>query len=211
MKRILCFGDSNTFGYIPGGVGRYGENIRWTGRLQKKLFSKAVVIEEGLCGRTTVFQDELRQGRRGIELLPVLLESHAPLDLVIVMLGTNDCKTVYGASAEVIGKGIEQIIEKIKLVSPQAEILVISPILLGENVWKSEYDPEFSTESVQVSKKLKAVYKKIAEKNNCMFLAASDIAEPSEKDQEHLDEKGHEVFADNVYKYLSTIDKTYNS
>lgn len=211
MKRILCFGDSNTFGYIPGGVGRYGENIRWTGRLQKKLLSEAVIIEEGLCGRTTVFQDELRQGRRGIELLPVLLESHAPLDLVIVMLGTNDCKTVYGASAEVIGKGIEQIIEKIKLVSPQAEILVISPILLGENVWKSEYDPEFSTESVQVSKKLKAVYKKIAEKNNCMFLAASDIAEPSEKDQEHLDEKGHEVFADNVYKYLSTIDKTYNS
>lgn len=131
MKRILCFGDSNTYGYIPGGTGRYSEDIRWTGRLQKRLSSEAIIIEEGLCGRTTVFQDELRIGRRGVELLPVLLESHAPLDLVTVMLGTNDCKTVYGASAEVIGKGIEKIIGQIKSISPQAKILLISPILLG--------------------------------------------------------------------------------
>lgn len=202
MKRILCFGDSNTYGYIPEGTGRYGADIRWTGRLQKKLTSEAVIIEEGLCGRTTVFQDELRPGRRGVEILPVLLESHNPLDLVIVMLGTNDCKTVYGASAEVIGKGIEKIVRQIKSIAPQAEILLISPILLGENVWKPEYDPEFSIESVQVSKKLKAVYKKIAEKNNCMFLAASDIAQPSEVDQEHLDAKGHEELANGIYERI---------
>lgn len=164
MKRILCFGDSNTYGYIPNGSGRYSEYIRWTGQLQKKLSSKAIIVEEGLCGRTTVFQDELRVGRRGIESLPVLLESHAPLDLVIVMLGTNDCKTVYGASAEVIGKGIEQIIHQIKLILPETKILLISPILLGENVWKSEFDPEFNRASVEVSKQLKAVYKKVAEK-----------------------------------------------
>lgn len=202
MRRILCFGDSNTYGYIPDGTGRYGEDIRWTGRLQKKLSGQAIVIEEGLCGRTTVFQDELRIGRRGIETLPILLESHAPLDLVIVMLGTNDCKTVYGASAEVIGKGIEQIIGQIKFIQPQAEILLISPILLGEDVWKPEYDTEFSRESVWVSRKLKTVYNKIAEKNNCMFLAASDIANPSETDQEHLDVRGHEALADKIYDYI---------
>lgn len=202
MKRILCFGDSNTYGYIPDGTGRYGEDVRWTGRLQKKLSSEAIVIEEGLCGRTTVFQDELRVGRRGIETLPILLESHAPLDLVIVMLGTNDCKTAYGASAEVVGKGIEQIIGQIKSIQPQAEVLLISPILLGEKVWKPEYDTEFSMESVQVSKQLKAVYQKIAEKNNCMFLAASDIAAPSEIDQEHLDAGGHEALANEIYKVI---------
>ena len=202
MKRILCFGDSNTYGYIPGGTGRYSEDIRWTGRLQKKLSSEAIIIEEGLCGRTTVFQDELRIGRRGVELLPVLLESHAPLDLVTVMLGTNDCKTVYGASAEVIGKGIEKIIGQTKSISPQAKILLISPILLGDDVWKTEYDPEFSRESVIVSKKLKAVYKRIAEKNNCMFLAASDIANPSERDQEHLDARGHEELVNEIYERI---------
>lgn len=205
MKRILCFGDSNTYGYIPDGTGRYSEEIRWTGRLQKKLAAEAVIIEEGLCGRTTVFQDELRIGRRGAELLPILLESHAPLDLVTVMLGTNDCKTVYGASAEVIGKGIEKIIGQIKTIAPQTKILLISPILLGDDVWKAEYDPEFSRESVAVSKKLKDVYKRIAEKNNCMFLAASDIAKPSERDQEHLDEKGHEKLADGIYEKLKRI------
>lgn len=202
MKRILCFGDSNTYGYIPDGTGRYSEDIRWTGRLQKRLSSEAIVIEEGLCGRTTVFQDELRIGRRGIELLPVLLESHAPLDLVTVMLGTNDCKTVYGASAEVIGKGIEKLIEQIKTISPHTKILLISPILLGDDVWKAEFDPEFSKESVRVSKKLKNVYKKIAQKNNCMFLAASDIARPSDVDQEHLDENGHEMLEKAIYELI---------
>lgn len=202
MKRILCFGDSNTYGYIPDGSGRYSEDIRWTGLLQQKLASGAAVIEEGLCGRTTVFQDELRQGRRGVEIFPVLLETHSPLNLVIIMLGTNDCKRVYGASAEVIGKGIEQLIGQIKVISPQTKILLISPIWLGEDVWRAEYDPEFNSDSVQVSKRLKAVYQKVAEKNDCMFLAASDIAKPSETDQEHLDEKGHKKLADAIYRAI---------
>lgn len=195
MERILCFGDSNTYGYIPDGSGRYPEDIRWTGILQKKLAGRAVVVEEGLCGRTTVFQDELREGRRGIEMLPVLLESHAPLNLVVVMLGTNDCKTVYGASAEVIGKGMGQIVKQIKATLPGADILVISPIRLGEDVWKEEYDPEFSKESVLVSKKLKSVYQRVAERNGCLFLAASDITGPSVVDEEHLDEDGHAALA----------------
>lgn len=207
MKRILCFGDSNTYGYIPNGSGRYGEEVRWTGLLQKQLASEAIVIEEGLCGRTTVFQDALRHGRRGVDILPVVLESHAPLDLVIVMLGTNDCKAVYGASAEVIGKGVEQLIGQIKALAPQAKILVISPIRLGDDVWKSEYDPEFNKESVEVSKKLPTVYAKVAQKNGCMFLAASDFANPSPADQEHLDAEGHRALAKAIY---SVIANTYN-
>lgn len=205
MKRILCFGDSNTYGYVPDGSGRYGEDIRWTGLLQKKLDSEAIIIEEGLCGRTTVFQDQLRHGRRGIEILPILLESHAPLDLVVVMLGTNDCKTVYGASAEVIGKGIEKIIGQIASILPGTEILIVSPIWLGEDVWKLEYDPEFNRKSVQVSKKLKEVYKRIAEKNKSMFLAASDYTKPSNIDQEHLDAKGHEDLAKAIYNVIQKI------
>lgn len=203
MRRILCFGDSNTYGYIPSGSGRYEENIRWTGILQKKLASEVTIIEEGLCGRTTVFQDKIRYGRRGVEMLPILLETHAPLDLVIVMLGTNDCKTVYGASAEVIGKGMEQIVGQIKSLLPNSEILLVSPIWLGEDVWKPEYDPEFNRESVKVSRRLKAVYQKIAERNNCMFLAASDFSKPSSVDMEHLDEKGHAELANAIYKAVA--------
>lgn len=203
MKRILCFGDSNTYGYIPDGSGRYGADIRWTGILQNKLAGRAVVIEEGLCGRTTVFGDALRCGRRGADLLPVLLESHTPLDLVIMMLGTNDCKTVYGASAEVIGKGIRQLIGQIRTHAPKAEILLLSPIWLGEDVWRQEYDPEFCQESVLTSKRLKEIYRGIAEENHCLFLAASDVAQPSAIDQEHLDADGHGRLAAAVHEMVT--------
>ena len=67
---ILCFGDSNTYGYKPDGTGRFDTDTRWTSLLQKKLGADHRVIEEGLCGRTTVFQDDLREGRRGLE--PIL-------------------------------------------------------------------------------------------------------------------------------------------
>ena len=114
MREILCFGDSNTYGYIPGGKGRYGWNVRWTSILADRLYAEEIrVTEEGLCGRTTVFEDELREDRKGSDLLPALLESHKPLDTVILMLGTNDCKSYYHASAEVIGLGVEKLIGQI--------------------------------------------------------------------------------------------------
>ena len=113
-REILCFGDSNTYGLIPGTKERYKENIRWTGILQQKLKEQDCrIVEEGLCGRTTVFEDPFRQGRRGTALLPTLLETHHPVDLVVLMLGTNDCKTIFGASAEVIGRGIQCLLDQI--------------------------------------------------------------------------------------------------
>lgn len=110
IKQILCFGDSNTYGLIPGTSGRYEWGVRWTSILDEKVRKKGYrVVEEGLCGRTTIFDDIRRKGRRGTELLPVLLEAHRPVDIVILMLGTNDCKTAYGATAERIGEGIEEL------------------------------------------------------------------------------------------------------
>lgn len=203
MKEILCFGDSNTYGLIPKENARYGRDVRWTGLLEERIYRKGYrVVEEGLCGRTTVFEDELRQGRRGVELLPTLLESHAPLDRVVLMLGTNDCKTYFNASAEVIGKGIERLLQQIRQAGKEIQVLLISPIHLGENVWKEEYDPEFNQYSVEVSKNLKAVYQRIAKKYGCDFLAASDVASPSIRDQEHLDQENHKRLADAVYEKL---------
>lgn len=205
MKQILCFGDSNTYGLVPGSNERYPWEIRWTGILDQHIRRYGYrVVEEGLCGRTTVFADELREGRRGVDLLPTLLESHQPLDAVILMLGTNDCKTVFGASPEVIGKGMEKLVLQVKKADPHISILIASPIHLGEAVWKEEYDPEFSERSVETSRKLKEVYRRIAEKHGCAFLAASDFAEPSKEDREHLNEEGHALFADAV------INKIYN-
>lgn len=205
MKQILCFGDSNTYGLIPGTTDRYDWNTRWTGIIGEKLIGKGYrVAEEGLCGRTTIFDDPLRTGRRGTELLPVILETHSPVDIVVLMLGTNDCKSLYDASANIIGLGIKKLLDQIRNALPEAEILLISPIHLGDDVWDG-YDAEFNEESVRTSKKLGQVYKRIAEEEQIYFLAASDYASPSETDREHLNEEGHKALAGAIWKQLERI------
>ena len=207
MKRILCFGDSNTWGLIPGTSERFGDNIRWTGILRNDLaHSGFEIIEEGLCGRTTVFEDPDRIGRAGDKLLPVMLESHSPLDMVVLMLGTNDCKPVYNADAEIIASGIERLIVQIRAVrGHECRILLISPIELGDDVWKEQYDPQFDRSSPSISRRLKKAYEKVALKYNTELLAASDFASPSNIDCEHLDEQGHNALARAVKDKIISI------
>lgn len=208
MKNILLFGDSNTYGYKPDGSGRFDETVRWSAQVRDYFKEKGIhVIEEGLCGRTTVFEDELRPYRRGADILPVLLESHSPLDLVVIMLGTNDCKTRYQASPEVIAKGMELLAgqtEKIKG-KKNPVVLLVSPIALGENIGTEGFDPEFDKHSIQVSKGLPEAYRKVAEKGGYEFLAASDYANASSVDCEHLDERGHAYLAAAMIQKLEQI------
>lgn len=206
MKQILAFGDSNTWGLIPGSSSyeRYGWGTRWTSVLQEKL-PEAEVIENGLCGRTTVFDDEHRKGRKGISSLFGIVKNGSEFDAVIFMLGTNDCKTFYNNSPYAIGEGIEACLDVIeKNVDPQ-KIILVSPMHLGDDVWRPDKDPDFSKDSVRVSKELKDVYSNIARKRGNHFLAASDFVHPSEIDNEHMDEEGHRIFADVVYNKLQEI------
>ena len=202
MKTIVCYGDSNTYGYNPENGFRYEYEERWTTILQKELKDSAIVIPEGLNGRTTSFEDELRPGRNGATYLDPCLHSHGPIDLVVLMLGTNDCKTIFGASAEIIGKGIVRLLEQINQYADKMKVLVISPIYLGEKVWQDGYDQEFSPESVEVSKKLEPVYEKVAGKYGKRFMRAADYASPSEADQEHMDGQSHKILADAIYRKL---------
>lgn len=196
MRQILCFGDSNTYGYIPGSGKRYSDSERWTGLLQQSLRDKNIkIIEEGLVGRTTVYEDSYRPGLNGSKLLPGILKNHSSVDTIILMLGTNDCKTIYHASSEEIGNGIEHLLKQIKHYAPAAKILLVSPIHLGEHVWEKGFDPDFNRRSVEVSKGLKKVYSDIARRYNAEFLAASDYANPSDVDQEHLTKEGHRNLA----------------
>lgn len=205
---ILCFGDSNTWGYRPDRKGRFDENIRWTGLLQKRLSPDCHIIEEGLCGRTTIFQDELRESRRGLDMIGVTVEMHNPLDLVIIMLGTNDCKSRYGASASVIAKGLDQVIRKARLnASQHFDLLVISPIHLGYGVGEPDFDPEFDEKSESVSRNLANEYRKVALQNHAAFLNAADYALPSVTDREHLDENGHAALADTIYDKIIALQK----
>lgn len=204
MKTILCFGDSNTYGYHPKTKKRYAETIRWTGRLQEKIHSYGWrVIEEGLCGRTTMLDGIHRENRNGAAVLPMLLETHMPLDAVILMLGTNDCKTQFHATPESIGVGITKLISQIRAMNPSLPVLLISPIHLAQNI--AEKDSAFSDGSVLVSHALKDVYAAIAKQEGCLFFAASDYAEPSIADGEHLDAEGHRRLAEQIFTALQPL------
>ncbi len=204
MKQILAFGDSNTWGLIPGSGERYPEHIRWTGILRKAAASYGYrVLEDGVCGRTTVFQDHSRSGRRGLDAIDRYREADS-LSAVILMLGTNDCKTVFRASPEQIGCGLEQCLIRFERLIPPEKILVVSPLLLGKDVWKPEKDPAFDKQSVRTCAALKSVYQEIAERRGCAFLAASDHAEACHVDEEHLNAEGHERLAAAILSGLKT-------
>ncbi|MCR5640930.1 MAG: arylesterase [Lachnospiraceae bacterium] len=207
MGALLAYGDSNTWGLKPGlrPYQRYPKEIRWTGILQKKA-QHVRVLEEGLCGRTTVYEDRTRAGRKGINTLPEILAQQDTVDSAILMLGTNDCKEAYGATSNDIGSGIEQCLEALESRVSRDRILLISPIALGKDVWKPEKDPEFSPQSVETSKALKATYEEIARRRGVHFLAASDYVVADEADDEHLNETGHRIFANVVYQKLKEME-----
>ena len=119
-KHIVCFGDSNTHGYCAdpkdcadGGI-RYNESERWTCLLGERLGPDTLVLEEGLSGRTTVFSDPLHECMSGLDAIYSVLMSHEPVDLLIIMLGTNDTKERFSANAACIGIGMERLIMKAK-------------------------------------------------------------------------------------------------
>ena len=173
---ILCFGDSNTYGYRPDGTGRFDEKTRWTCLLQKKFGNGHRIIEEGLCGRTTIFSDAFREGRRGLDQIGITIETHNPIDLLVLMLGTNDCKTRFNASSKTIAKGLIQVIEKAKKYSSQPfELLIISPIHLGNGVGDDGFDPEFDLASEQVSRQLAQEYRKVATHYHAGFLTLQKL------------------------------------
>ncbi len=206
MRQILCYGDSNTWGLIPGTNERYPWGVRWTSLLQEKLKDKDVrILEEGLCGRTTIFEDAYRENRNGLKSLPLILESHAPIDAAIIMLGTNDCKSIYKVNSTQIAKGLSLCVDELLKYIPSGNILIVSPIHFGERVWEKDYDPEFDRTSVNTVLQLKEAYQRVADEKKIRMIAASDYANPSEIDQEHMEPHGHASLAEAIYKVVEGI------
>jgi lysophospholipase L1-like esterase len=113
--QILCFGDSNTWGYAPVSADRYPAGVRWTGVMTELLGDRFSIIEEGQNGRTTVWDDPLEGGHKnGLTYLTACLESHHPIDLVILMLGTNDLKARFSLTALDIALGAERLVQTIQ-------------------------------------------------------------------------------------------------
>lgn len=204
MKSVLCFGDSNTHGYaaaaaLAGKTPRFAWNERWTGVAQDALGSEWRIIEEGLNGRTTIQSDpgHPEADRCGSHVLPVALESHSPLDAVVIMLGTNDAKRRYGLEASDIARGARTLVKQVKNfpwteTEPCPRILLVAPIQVGKHVADDSMS-DYDAHSVEVSRAFATCYRKVAEAEGCDFLDAASVARAADADSIHLDAEGHKA------------------
>lgn len=198
MKHILCFGDSNTFGSNPLG-GRHPYEKRFTGLMQAALGPGYRIIEEGMGGRTTVFEDELDPGRCGKKALPCCIATHNPLDLIILMLGTNDLKHRYQVTPWDLGRAMEHLLRIIETAPyapsyPQPQVLLVSPIHVGEHIEHSPFGC-FTHEAVAISHRFAEIYAEVARLHGVHFLDAAAYAQPSAEDQLHMNEQSHAALA----------------
>jgi lysophospholipase L1-like esterase len=188
MKTILCYGDSNTWGYNPASGERYGPDERWAGVMRAALGSGYTVIEEGLNGRTTVWDDPYEEGLNGKTYLRPCLLTHHPLDLVIIMLGTNDLKHRYGLSAYDIAGGAGALVEIAQAsgAGPEdgsPEVLLVAPAPVAR---LSGFALDFSG-AEEKSRELGEQYRRFAEELGCAFLDAGQVVVSSDRDGIHLD------------------------
>ncbi|MEM8971010.1 MAG: SGNH/GDSL hydrolase family protein [Pseudomonadota bacterium] len=209
LRTIVCFGDSNTFGSIPTvsrGMGhRLGPDRRWPGILRRKLNATWTVIEEGHPGRTTVHDDPI-EGRHmnGLRALPIIMETHMPVDLVIVALGVNDLKYRFSVTAQDIADSIEVLVQEIARTpwgpggaAPQVLVIAPPPIRLVD--WYAEMFREGDEKSRSLGKHMA----EMATRQNVLFLDASNIVETSAVDGLHLDSGAHRQLGQEIASMIT--------
>lgn len=213
MKNILCFGDSNTYGLNPewvhGNFGRHDIKTRWTGRLQELLGSEYRIIEEGLNGRTTVFSNPTGPYRCGIDYFQPCIESHNPLDLIIIMLGTNDALPMFNTRPSDIAAGLTRLVKVAKnadlyLGMPMPKILIAVPVPIGKAAL-SLPDGITTPEMIKTTEDLAVAYKRVAELNGCEYINLGEVAQTAPFEGVHLTPEAHAAIAEAYAKKIKEI------
>jgi len=207
MKSVLCFGDSNTYGYDPVSGERFPENIRWTGLLQSLLGDGFKVIEEGLNGRTTVFDDPNDDWKNGVDYIKGILCTHRPVDHLVIMLGTNDMKTCYNARVDDIAAGLKEIVSRTEKVMELKQgfvpkILIVSPPEISDDILTGPFKGSFDERAISKSKQLAEQYRSVANRFGCDFIDSKLYIRPSAEDGLHLDAEGHRGLAEIIAKAI---------
>jgi lysophospholipase L1-like esterase len=199
MKTVLCYGDSNTWGYEPASGDRFSEDLRWPGVLARELGSEFRVIEEGLNARTTVREDPVEEYKNGKDYLRPCLESHRPLDVVIVALGVNDLKARFFASASdaADGAGILVTIAQRSGAGPDGSppaVLLVAPPPVGRLTELAEVFAGAEEKSRGFARQ----YRRVAEKYGCELLDAGEQVRASDLDGIHLEAGEHRKLGEAV-------------
>lgn len=203
MKKVLCFGDSNTFGFIPENGGRYDKNTRWTGMLSSLGAENFKIIEAGCNNRTAFSDNPAGVQQTGYKVLPTILTDD--LACVILAIGINDLQKAYCAETNDIKNGISNLIKIVKEKSPNAKILLIAPSKLTKDVLKGYFSLLFDEISIAKCQNLSEIYSGIAQEENCDFLDLNRFVEVSALDGLHYEPQQHKKAAEIIFSKLTQI------
>lgn len=206
MLEVMCFGDSNTWGYDPVSKQRFPGSVRWTGVLQAALGPGCRVIEEGLNGRTTVWEDPVEGDKVGKRHLMPCLESQAPLDLVVLMLGTNDTKMRYSAPPADIAAGVGVLLDIVARSTAGRNdkappVLVVAPAPLTK---LTEFAPMFNG-GVEKSRALAPLLAETATAHGCQFFDAGKVISCSDADGVHFEAPAHKALGEALAREVKKI------
>lgn len=193
-KTILCFGDSNTWGADPSGGPRFDRSTRWPCILQKELGEGFYVVEEGLCGRTTVWDDPIEGPKNGFKQMVPIIQSHEPLDLIIIMLGTNDLKNRFGVSALDVANSVWRLVKTARtcaypVTGQVPDILVICPppfAPLGQTQFKDMF-----IGGEEKSHQLSSAFVQMCTAQSISMVNAGDFIQSSRVDGIHFEAAEH--------------------
>lgn len=196
MFTVVCYGDSNTYGADPVTLARFPRDVRWPGVLARELAGIGEVVEEGLNGRTTIWDDPFMDGRNGKPYLPPCLRSHAPVDVLVLMLGTNDLKSIFGRQAHEIAAGAGALVD-LALASGAGpgggapQVLVVAPPRLGPATDRAELWGFGAARAA--SERLPGLYRAMAEMKGVAFLDAAVLVGGDPADGVHLNPQDHGI------------------
>ena len=194
---VLAYGDSLSWGIVPGTRNRWPFAERWAGVLQGALGASVRVVEEHLNGRTTAFDNPVLPGRNGLAALPMLLESHAPLEMVVIMLGSNDLQRIQSLTPYESALGTAALVDAVRRTplegggAPPSVLLVAPPPLAPHGATGEKF-----AGAAAATRELAARQRVVAEEKGCQFFDAGSVIATSAVDGVHLDREAHRALGE---------------
>lgn len=204
MRKILCFGDSNTFGYNPKDSSRFDKDTRWSGILQNLVGSDVCIIEAGANNRTAFCDNTAGVKFTGYKILPVYLEKNPDIDLVILAIGINDLQIAYEISLKDFPKKLAEMVDFIKE-KTDAQVLIAAPSVITGNILKSHFSLMFDKSSIEKSLYLSDIYKKASEETASYFIDLNETAKVSVIDGLHYEPEEHRKIAQAMSEKVKDI------
>lgn len=197
MDTIVCFGDSNTFGFNPKDGSRYSVDKRWSGILKEKLKNHFNVIEAGCNNRTCYSINPESDELTGFKALPKYLNEQTKY--LILAVGLNDLQKFYSSNNDEIKNGLINLINIARKINNKIKIVILSPSRINENILKSYFSTLFNKDSIEKSITMNKIFNEVAKEKDCFCIDLDKIAKVSEVDGLHYLEDTHKKIAETIF------------